>query len=151
MWNKPTGISEFVSFMSQIDEIILQHLPFRDTHFLFLSQWHRNLWGYYSQELCCTLAWAGKCLMTARSVPFHMTQRKTQKCMTRSQQRSHQLRLGYWGRSKNGTERCLLNWAKLLVDDAKIEIWGRRCNFQQSHSHCSTYYLFSHSLVVLFH
>lgn len=28
MWNKPTGLSEFLSFMSQIDVIILQHLPF---------------------------------------------------------------------------------------------------------------------------
>lgn len=34
--------------------------------------------------------------------PFHVTQRKTQKCMTRSQQTSHQLCLGDWGRRKMG-------------------------------------------------
>lgn len=83
--------------------------------------------------------------------PFHMTQRKIQKCMTRSQQTPHQLCLGDWGRSKNGREGCLLNWAKLLVDDAELEIRGRRCNLPLSHSHCRSYYLFSYSLVVLFH
>lgn len=70
MWNKPTGLSEFLSLMSQMDVIILQHLQFEETHFLFPSQWHRNLLGYYSHELYCTLVWAGKCLMTARSVLF---------------------------------------------------------------------------------
>lgn len=67
-WNKPTGPSEFLSFMWQIDAIILQHLQFRETCFLFCSQWHRNLLGYHSHKLCCTLVWARKCLMTATSV-----------------------------------------------------------------------------------
>lgn len=61
MWNKPIGLSEFLSLMSQMDVIMLQHLQFEETHFLFPSQSHRNLLGYYSHELYCTLVWAGKC------------------------------------------------------------------------------------------
>lgn len=150
MWNKPTGLPEFVSFMSQIDVMILQHLPFQDTHFLFPSQWQKSL-GLLQPGTMLYISVSKKMFNDSQISPFHMTQRETQKCMTRSQQRGHQLCLGDWGRSKNGREGCLLNWAKLLVDDAELEIRGRRWNWQQSHGHCRTYYLFSHSSVVLFH
>lgn len=99
MWNKPTELSDFLSFMSQIDVIILQHLQFQETHFLFSSQWHRNLSGYYSHELCQTLVWAGKCLMTARAVLFTWLREKHRNVWP---DHSKQLCPGYWGRSKNG-------------------------------------------------
>lgn len=55
MWNKPTGLSDSLSFMSWVDVIVLQRLQFWETHFLFPSQWHRNLSGYYSHKPSWTL------------------------------------------------------------------------------------------------
>lgn len=94
MWNKPTELSDFLSFMSQIDVIILQHLQFRETLFLFSSQLTQKPLGLLQPRTMLNINVSRKTFNDGQMSPFHMTQRKTQKCMTRSQQTGHQLCLG---------------------------------------------------------